>query len=109
MKLNIYEKRKIKKTYESEDYDLQFGTVEDIMTLFNVDKLKTGSDVEIIKMVGEALPRCIGTVKPLMKDIFDGLTDDELKHAKMKDIINIIVEVIKYAFSQISIGIDPKN
>lgn len=109
MKLPIYEKRNVVKTYETENYDLQFGTVEDVMTLFNVDKLKTGSDIELIKIVGEALPKCIQTVKPLMKDIFEGLTDDELKNAKMKDIINIIVEVIKYAFSQISLGVDSKN
>ena len=109
MKLNIYEKKQIVKTYETESYDLMFGTVEDIMTLFNVDKLKSGSDVEIIKMVGEALPKCIGSVKPLMKDIFEGLTDEELKHVKMKDMITIIMEVIKYAFSQISLGFESKN
>lgn len=109
MKLNIYGKKKVIKTYEAESYDLMFGTVEDVMTMFNVDNLTTGSDVEIIKMVGTALPQCINTVKPLLKDIFEGLTDDELKNTKMKEIILVLVEVIKHAFSQMSIGIDPKN
>ena len=109
MKLNIYENKKVVKTYEAESYDLMFGTVEDVMTLFNVDQLQTGSDVEIIKMVGAALPSCINTVKPLLKDIFDGLTDDELKCAKMVEIVKVIVDVVKYAFDQMSIGFNPKN
>ena len=109
MKLDIYENKKVVKTYETESYDLMFGTVEDVMTLFNVDDLQTGSDVEIIKMVGAALPTCINTVKPLLKDIFDGLTDDELKKVKLKDIVTVLVEVVKYAFTQMSIGVNPKN
>ena len=30
LKLNIYKKREIIKTYESDTYDLLFGTVEDL-------------------------------------------------------------------------------
>lgn len=109
MKLNIYENKKVVKTYEAESYDLMFGTVEDVMTIFKVDDLKTGSDVELIRMVGTALPRCINTVKPLLKDIFDGLTDEELKKTKMKEIVIVIIDVIKFAFDQMSIGFDSKN
>ena len=109
MKLNVYEKKKIVKTYEAESYDLMFGTVEDVMTMFNVDELTTGDNVEIIKMVGNALPKCINTVKPLLKDIFEGLTDEELKNVKMREIVIVIVDVVKYAFAQMSIGIDSKN
>ena len=109
MKLNIYEKKQIVKTYEAESYDLMFGTVEDVLTIFDVDSLTSGADVELIQMVGRALPKCINTVKPLLKDIFEGLTDDELKNVKMKDIASVIVEVVKYAFAQMSIGVDTKN
>ncbi|MCF0231354.1 MAG: hypothetical protein HUJ63_03585 [Enterococcus sp.] len=109
MKLDIYEKKKVVKTYEAESYDLMFGTVEDVMTMFNVDSLKSGSQTEIINMVATILPKCINTVKPLLKDIFDGLTDEELKNVKLKDIVKVLVEVITFAFEQISVGIDPKN
>lgn len=109
MKLNIYENKQTVKTYEAESYDLMFGTVEDVMTMFNVDELKTGSDIEIIRMVGRALPKCINTVKPLLKDIFCGLTDEEIKKARLKDIAAVIVAVIKHTFEQMSIGIDSKN
>ena len=38
LKLNIYEKRKIVKTYTAETYDLMFGTVEDLLNIIDIDK-----------------------------------------------------------------------
>lgn len=109
MVLNIYKNGKIEKTYETENYDLMFGTVEDILTIFEVDELKTGTDVEIIKMVTNALPKCLDIIKPLLKDIFEGLNDEELKRVKLKEVAIVIVDVIKYALLQISMGFGPKK
>ena len=82
MKINVYEKKQIIKTYEAETYDLMFGTIEDIAEAVNLDALKTGSDVEIIKLVGNLVMNSMSTVKELLKDIFDGITDEELKKVK---------------------------
>lgn len=109
LSLNIYKNRKVEKTYEVENYDLMFGTVEDILTIFDVDDLKNGSDVEIIKMVTNALPKCIDIVKPLLKDIFEGLNDEELKRVKLTEVAIVLVDVIKYALQQISIGFGTKK
>lgn len=48
MKLNIYEKKQVVKTYEANSYDLMFGTVEDVANAINLDELKSGTDAEII-------------------------------------------------------------
>lgn len=109
MILNIYDKKEVIKTYEAEQYDLMFGTVEDLMTIFDVDSLKTGSDVELIKLVTNALPKCMNIIKPLLKDIFDGLSDDELRQVKLVEVAVIIVDVIKYALEQISTGFGSKK
>lgn len=109
MILNIYDKKEIIKTYEAEQYDLMFGTVEDLMTIFDVDSLKTGSDVELIKLVSNSLPKCMNIIKPLLKDIFDGLSDDELRQVKLVEVAVIIVDVIKYALEQISTGFGSKK
>ena len=37
LKLNIYNKKEIVKTYTAETYDLMFGTVEDLIDLINLD------------------------------------------------------------------------
>ena len=36
LKLNIYEKRKVIKTYTAETYDLMFGTVEDLLDVMDI-------------------------------------------------------------------------
>ncbi len=38
LKLNIYEKRKVVKTYEVDEYDLPFGFVEDLVDAFKIDE-----------------------------------------------------------------------
>lgn len=108
MKLNIYEKKEVIKTYEADSYDLMFGTIEDVANALNLDDLKTGSDVEIIRMATKLVLTSLGTVKDLMKDIFDGLTDEELKKAKVKDMAQVLLEVGKYTLELMDIHI-PKT
>ena len=109
MKLNIYEKKKILKTYEVDTYDLMFGTVEDVANVINLDTLKTGSDVEIIQMVGKLVMSSMDTVKNLLKDIFDGITDEELKKTKVSEIATVLVDVVKFTIAQLNLGGNKKN
>lgn len=108
MKLTIYENKKPVKTYTTEAYDLMFGTVEDIAEAMNLDNLKTGSDVEIIGLAVDLIKRNMTTVKDLLKDIFEGMTDDEIKHARVRDIARVLVDVVKYTISQLKSD-DSKN
>ena len=101
MKLTIYENKKPVKTYTAEAYDLMFGTVEDIAEAMNLDNLKTGSDVEIIGLAVDLIKRNMETVKNLLKDVFDGLTDEEIKHARVRDIARVLLDVVKYTIGQL--------
>lgn len=103
MKLNIYEKRSIVKTYEASEYEIMFGTVEDIIDAAKLDKIETGTDAEIVIAATNLVTSSMDTVKDLLKDVFDGLTDDEIRHARVSDIINVIVDIIMYAVSQITL------
>ena len=98
MKLNIYEKKKVVKTYETDSYDLMFGTLEDVASAVKLDELETGSDVELVKMVGNLVIHSMDTVKDLLKDIFEGITDEELKHTKINEIVDVFIEVVQYTF-----------
>lgn len=109
MKLNIYDKKKIIKTYETDVYDLMFGTVEDVANAINLDSLKSGSDVEIIKMAGKLVITSMDTVKNLLKDIFNGLTDEELKNTKVSEIATVLVDVVKFTIAQLNLGVNGKN
>lgn len=109
MKLNVYNKREIEKTYETQTYDLMFGTIEDVFTIFDIDALKTGSDVELINLVTKALPKMMNVINPLLKDVFDGLTDEELKRVKVKEVAVVIIEIIKYTLTEITEGFGAKK
>ena len=108
MKLNIYEKRKIVKTYTADEYDLMFGVLEDVIRVVNLDKVKTGSDAELIKLVGEAVISSMDTIKDLLKDIFEGLTDDEIKRAKVTEIGSVVLDVVKYTMLKLR-ALNSKN
>ena len=42
MKLPIYQKKEIVKTYEADTYDLMFGVLEDVADAIKLDELKSG-------------------------------------------------------------------
>lgn len=109
MKLNIYEGRKIVKTYEADTYDLMFGVLEDVADAVKLDEMKSGSNEELVKMALGLVTRSIGTVRDMMKDIFDGITDEELRRTRVSEMGAVIVEIIKYTISQLNRGISGKN
>lgn len=104
VKLNIYEKKKVVKTYEASTYDLLFGTMEDVADAIKLDDLKTGSNVEIIKMATNLVLNSMDTVKRLMLDIFDGLTEDELRNATVKEMALVLADVVRYTIAQLNLG-----
>lgn len=109
MQLNIYEKKKVVKTYTADSYDLMFGTVEDISDAVKLDEMKTGSDAEVLQAVIRLITTSKDTVKDLLKDIFEGLSDEELRNTKVREQAQVLVEVVTYTFSQLRKGTGAKN
>jgi hypothetical protein len=103
MKLNIYDHKEVIKTYEANEYELMFGTVEDMIDAAKLDKIESGTDAEIVMAATNLVTTSMDTVKDLLKDVFDGLTDDEIRNTRVSEIVNVIVDVIRYAISQISL------
>ena len=109
LKLNIYEKRKIVKTYTAETYDLMFGTVEDLLNIIDIDNIQAGDKTELIKAVAKVLAHSMDIVKPLLKDVFDGLTDEELRNTSIKEIVDVLSNIVTYSINQITKGNSGKN
>ncbi|MCQ2308210.1 MAG: hypothetical protein MJ000_11725 [Bacteroidales bacterium] len=110
IKLNVYKnKHEIEKTYVADTFRLWFGTIEDFAQAINLDGMKTGSDEEIIGLALKAISGSMETIKDLLKDVFDGLTDDELKKTDVSEIVSVIVEIVKYTFTTLGKGVSRKN
>lgn len=109
MKLNIYNKKKVVKTYTAEAYDIEFGVLEDVVEAVNLDGLKIGSNAEITALAVGLVTKSTGTVKELMKDIFEGLTDEELRHVKIKEMGAVVIDLVRYTIKEIAKGSGSKN
>lgn len=94
MKLNIYKnQREIAKTYEVDNYDIMYGTVEDVFdVLEGMEDTKTDGD--ILKLVQDNRTK----LNDLLLDIFgsEGLTKEELKMVKVKELVRVFIDLFTY-------------
>lgn len=110
LNLNIYRGREVEKVYTADEYDIMFGTVEDLINLIDVDSLTGGkTDADFVGAVAALLKGGISSVRSLLKEIFSDVTDEELKRVKMKDVVAILVNVLKYGFVNMSGASSSKN
>lgn len=93
MKLNIWKSQsEIEKTYKVDKYDIMYGTVEDILQV--IEEAGDGATEEDLTM---AVVKHREMFNRFLKDIFDGLTDEELRRTKVKEIAPLMFELFDYA------------
>lgn len=81
--LNIYgENDKVVKTYATDI--IRYGVIEDTVSLLN--EIEGKSNVEQFKLV-----------KPLIKSIFSGLTDEEIKNADYIEVMGVFNQLVQEA------------
>lgn len=98
LKLHVYNGRKIVKTYETNAVDIELGTVEDIAQAMHLDAMTSGDVQEIMT----ALVCCVAQVRPFLCDMFDGLTMEEARHTRTKN----IAEVFQGLFAWFTSGLN---
>ena len=103
LKLNIYKTQKeIEKTYAVDTYDILFGTLDDFAHVLDLHAL-TGNNgaVEAAKAFYNLVTNGIDSLKPLLKDIFPGLTDDELRRVKVKELVPVVAGMCGFTMEQL--------
>lgn len=91
LKIDIYDKdtKKVKRTYTAEGYDLMIGTVEDVLEIFDIEKMD--DDKAVASMVVKS---CL-QIKPIVRDIFQDMTDEDFRCIRVADLIPLFVSVCK--------------
>ena len=108
--LNIYSdernekgEREILKTYEAQSVDLLYAPIEDTLAILENSDLRNE----------EALTRLVLTgmkqIKPILKDVFIGLTDEDLKKAKISEIVAVLIGILSEALTGILSNETKKN
>ena len=105
LKLNIYSKEKkgeIEKTYTAEGYDLMLGTIDDLVSIIDLDKM----DDE--KAIAGMILKGYKQIKPLLHDVF-GATEEELNRTRVSDLIPCIIDICKASLANLDILKKQKN
>lgn len=108
LKLTTYKrvngKKVVDKVFTSTTVDISFGVAEDIAEA--LDKITNKSDDN--EILGTVIKN-IKNVKPLMLDIFDGLTEEQLNTASSRDVIDNIIKIVTFSIKQFNSIVVPKN
>ena len=96
--LNIYDPqtKEVAKTYTAETVDIMFGTVEDIIEVIDIENLNDNKTW--LKVIGVSIKK----LRPLLKEVFTGLTDDELKYTKVNELIPLFKDIFKFMMNEIN-------
>lgn len=95
LELNIYDDagQNVVKTCKATTYDLMFGTVMSLMELLKIEELD--NQMEMLKTVHNAWDE----IKTVLSGVFPDITDDDWKHVKVKELLPTILEIAKFAVS----------
>lgn len=101
-KLNIYNKdRTIEKTYIGNDYAVMMGVCEDLLSALDLEALTGNDRNSMLAAASRLIQTRKDVVYPLLKDIFEGLTDDELRRTKLVEVVGVIVAVAKRTLREV--------
>ena len=95
--LKIYNGQTVEKTYTAETIDFSFGVVEDILDALDVESLKSGNKAEL----GTVILKCSKQLKPFLKDLFPGITDEEIRRTKIQNLIEVFKALFDYAAKEL--------
>ena len=106
IKLNIYNGNSIEKVYTAETIDFSFGVIEDILDALDLESMKTNSKTELAGII----IKCSKQLKPFLKDMFPGVTDEEIRRTHIQNLIEVFKGLYEYATKELSAATnDEKN
>lgn len=101
MKLEL---RTSEKVYTAETLDCSFGVLEDILDALDFE------DLTDIGQVGVAVLKASKRLKPFLKELFEGVTDEELRTVKTSNLVEIFKGIYAYATEELgAVGKATKN
>lgn len=115
LKLDIYADklcRKLERTVVANDFELSTGVCEDVMNLINIDMFEGGfqtlSDESKQELMIDLVKNGYPYFLDLIKEIFE-ITGDEAKRIKVADVAKVVMDIVKYSFTQLTSALGGKR
>lgn len=94
--LNVYnEKGDVVKTCRAARHDLKFGTVRALMELFESE------DTDNTEAMLKAILKAWGNVAEILSECFPEMTYEDWEYVKVKELLPLVVSIMRYSFSEI--------
>ena len=106
MKINIYDRKKVVKTYETDAVELEMGVMEDILGAIDLNKLQSLDDSTVFEAVRDMMTNGKNAAYELLHLIFDDITDEEIRHTHVSEITAVLVEALGYGLSSMMKGVN---
>lgn len=81
------DKSVVEKVYTAEGYDLMMGTLEDFVSIIDIDKLDDNK--EVMKMIIKGYKQ----LKPLIQDVFPEMTSEDWRNVKLTSLVETVVDI----------------
>lgn len=112
LKLNVYTDetlKEVEKTYISNDFEISTGVAEDVLDLIDIDMFagKLNEDQQMIQLIKTVI-KGKSAFKRIVKNIFAGITEDELDRTKIKEFVKVLYDAIVYTIAGI-IEVSPEK
>jgi hypothetical protein len=85
------------KTFTTETIDISFGVIEDIINVLDFDNIND------TKQTGIAVLKCSKQIKPFLKELFEGVSDEQLRTVKTSNIVEIFKRIYTYITQELGI------
>lgn len=96
--------KEVEKVYVSNDFDLSTGACEDILEALDIDRIMDkvkNNDGDLGAEIVRVVLTSYDKFRPMLFRAFDGLTEEEFKRTKLKDIGQIIAYIAIYTIQSL--------
>lgn len=112
MKLNVYRGKEIIKTYESDVEFITLGVVEAVLKNLDIEKILSEFDLDALAKgkvnnitFGVKLAKVVidnfDAIKLILKEVFDGITNEELDNTKPMEVVNVLKELLGFSMNSL--------
>lgn len=108
LKLTIYKDEfcaEVDRVATADKFKLSLGTCEDVLNAINIDMFEGGLSALTEESQTELALGIIKNGFPLFKRLVKGifkLTEEEIKNTDLAEIAVVVIEIVKYSFSQLA-------
>lgn len=85
----------IKKTFETENVRIKYGTIRDFVKIIDIDKMD--DNMAVFGMLTQAFE----PFERLLKGIFPDLTDEDLEEVDVVDLVPCFMELFEYIMEKV--------